>query len=214
LVRGFVEHSSSDDASPVGLPSEVRPPIAPGQYHFSRFGFDARRYARFNPSSRANLRIVGGGWLSGDPLPVQHRLSLGGPDILPGFGFRAQNCAPAGFADQAQTALCDRILAVQLEVRTRINLGLPFRINNRDFATLERVIGIQQADLVLFSDAGKGWLAGDGPGRVPSNRIPTFSEWKADVGIGIDAGGLGLYLAKAITDDLPLRVVLRLQRRF
>jgi len=214
LVHGLVEHSSSDDAAPVALPTAVRPQRAPGPYAFSKLWVDARRYARFSPALRVNARVVGGGWIDGDPLSVQRRVSLGGPDILPGFDFRALNCAPAGFEDPALTALCDRLLAVQLELRTRIGLNLPFHITNRDFSTLERIIGIQQADLVVLGNSGTAWLSGDGPGRVPSDRIPVLREWKGDAGLGVDAGGLGIYLAKSFTDNVPLKLVLRLQRRF
>ena len=214
LIHLHGEHSSSGDAAPVTLPADVRAPIEPGHYAFSRVWFDVRRFARFNPGSRVNGRLIGGGWVGGDPLAVQRRYSLGGPDILPGYGFRAMNCAPPGSTDQARTALCDRMLAVQLEVRTRINIGLPFRITNRDFSTLQRIVGIQQADLVIFGDGGKAWLTGDGPGRVPNNRIPNIGEWKFDAGIGVDGGGLGVYLARAFGVHVPLRVVVRLQRRF
>jgi hypothetical protein len=214
LIHARVEHSSSDDASPVALPADVRPPIPPGRYAFSRLWFDARRYARFNPTTEVGLRVVGGGWLGGDPLPVQRRASLGGPDILPGFGFRDLNCAPAGFADQAEASLCDRMLAVQLQVRADLNLGLPFRIRNTDLATLQQVLGIERADLVLFANAGKSWLTGDGPGRVPTDRIPVLREWDADAGGGLDFGGLAVYLARALTDDQPVRLIVRLQHRF
>ncbi|MEO8448382.1 MAG: hypothetical protein ABI647_01255 [Gemmatimonadota bacterium] len=214
LIHAHAEHSSSNDAAPVTLPTDVRAPIDLGHYSFSRVWFDVRRFARFNPTSRVNGRLVGGGWVAGDPLAVQRRYSLGGPDILPGYSFRAMNCAPPGSTDPALTALCDRMIAVQLEVRTRINVGLPFRITNRDFSTLQRIVGLQQADLVLFGDGGKAWLSGDGPGRVPNDRIPNLGEWKFDAGVGVDAGGLGVYLAKALSDNVPFRVVVRLQRRF
>ena len=36
------------------------------------------------------------GWLAGDPLPMQRRLSLGGLDLLPGYGFRASELRAAG----------------------------------------------------------------------------------------------------------------------
>src|SRR5439155_19404135 len=199
---------------PVALPTAVRPQRAPGPYAFSKLWVDARRYARFSPALRVNARVVGGGWIDGDPLSVQRRVSLGGPDILPGFDFRALNCAPAGFEDPALPALCGRLLAVPLELRTRIGLNLPFHITNRDFSTLERIIGIQQADLVVLGNSGTAWLSGDGPGRVPSDRIPVLREWKGDAGLGVDAGGLGIYLAKSFTDNVPLKLVLRLQRRF
>ena len=67
---------------------------------------------------------------------------------------------------------------------------------------------------MVFADAGSAWLAGDGPGRVPTDRIRALSEWKADVGVGFDAGGVALYLAKAVTDGEPIRIFLRLERRF
>jgi hypothetical protein len=213
-IQAHLETSRSDDASPVTLPTSVRAPIAPGRYEFSKIWFDVRRYARLNPAVRVNGRVVGGGWIDGDPLPVQRRVALGGPDILPGFGFRALNCAPVGFNDPAQTALCDRMLALQLEVRTHLSLGLPIRIRNADVATVQRILGIEQAELVVMWNAGKGRLTGEGPGRVPNNRIPRFGEWDADVGAGIDTGGLGLYLARGLTADRPVRVVVRLQRRF
>jgi hypothetical protein len=68
--------------------------------------------------------------------------------------------------------------------------------------------------VVLFGDLGTAWLAGDGKGQVPTNRIQTLGEWRSDLGIGIDAGTIGLYVAKAIADPEPIRFVFRLQRRF
>lgn len=213
-IAADYERSRSDDASPLSLPPTVRDPIPPGRYAFSKVRFDIRRYARFNPSSRVNARITGAGWVGGDQLPVQRRVSLGGPDILPGFGFRSLNCGPVGFIDQAQASLCDRMLAVQLEVRTPLPVSLPIRIRNADLAAIQQILGIEQADLVLMGNAGKAWLTGEGPGRVPNDRIPVLREWDADIGAGLDAGGIGLYVAKAVAVDRAFRFVLRLQRRF
>ena len=67
---------------------------------------------------------------------------------------------------------------------------------------------------MLFSDAGKAWLAGDGPGQVPVNRLPVLREWSLDLGIGLDAGEIGAYLAKSISSDESVKFVVRLQRRF
>jgi hypothetical protein len=67
---------------------------------------------------------------------------------------------------------------------------------------------------VVFADAGTAWLAGDGPGRVPSARLPSFRDWHADVGVGLSTGGFGIYLAKAIEEGEPVRLVVRLGRRF
>ncbi|HTL04296.1 MAG TPA: BamA/TamA family outer membrane protein [Gemmatimonadales bacterium] len=214
LAHGFLERSRSDDAAPLSLPGEVRDPIAPGRYAFTRFGLDLRRYARFNPSVRTAARVLAGGWLGGDPLPVQRRNSLGGPDLLPGYSFRSQNCAPAGLTDPARPALCDRYLAVQLEVRTRTRLGLPIPSSDPYLTGLQRIFAIREPDIVIFGDAGKAWITGEGPGRVPNNRIPVLREWEYDVGFGVDAGGLGLYLAQPLTRGQPLTFTLRLQRRF
>jgi hypothetical protein len=49
---------------------------------------------------------------------------------------------------------------------------------------------------------------------VPVNRIPSFREWKADFGVGLDAGQIGAYLAKGVSGDEPVRFLVRLQRRF
>jgi hypothetical protein len=105
-------------------------------------------------------------------------------------------------------------MAAQVELRSRLNLGLGYSYRDRWRRDLDQFIGIDQADLVVFLDAGKAWLSGDGPGRVPNDRIPSFNEWKADIGMGLDAGGFGLYLARALTDGQPLRASLRIDRRF
>jgi hypothetical protein len=214
LARGYWEQSHSDDAAPLSLPSEVRDPIPPGRYGFSRFWLDVRRYARFNPSVRTSARLIAGGWLSGDPLPVQRRLSLGGPDVLPGYSFRSQSCEPHGLTDPARPALCDRLIALQVEVRTRTRVGLPIPSPDPYLTGLQRLFAIREPDIIVFGDAGKAWITGEGPGRVPNDRIPVLREWQYDVGFGIDAGGLGFYLTQPLNQGLPLTFTMRLQRRF
>jgi len=214
LVGAWWEKSRSDDAAPISLPPEVRRPVAPGRYAFTQFRLDARRYARFNPSVRSSARLIAAGWLSGDPLPVQRRFSLGGPDILPGYPFRSQNCAPASLADPALPALCDRMLALQLEVRTRTRVGLPIPSADPYLTGLQRLFAIREPDIIIFGDAGKAWITGNGPGRVPNNRIPVLREWEYDVGFGVDAGGLGIYITQPLNHGLPLTFTVRLQRRF
>jgi hypothetical protein len=41
-----------------------------------------------------------------------------------------------------------------------------------------------------------------------------LDEWKWDIGVGIDAGQIGAYLVKALTDAEPVKFIVRLQRRF
>jgi hypothetical protein len=216
MLRGRWEHLTSDDIAPIALPTVVRPSLPTGGgYHTDRLALDLRRYSRLTPSLRVNARIRADGWIAGSRLPVQRRVSLGGPDLLPGFDSRAFTCTPVGFSDPANPALCDRMIVTQLEVRTRLGLNLGYRVPDREGNRRGRFIGIEEADLVLFSNAGKAWLAGGGPGQVPVNRIPVLNEWALDLGVGIDAGEIGAYLAKSVSDGgEPVKFVVRLQRRF
>jgi hypothetical protein len=215
LLHAGFEHSTSDDVAPITLPEAIRPAIPTGGgYAFDRLTLDFRRYSRLTPGLRVNTRLRADGWVGGDRLPLQRRVSLGGPDLLPGYAFRAFTCAPSGFADPAIPALCDRSISAQVEVRTRLGLNLGYRPRGREEGDPGRLIGIVEADLVFLTDAGKAWLAGDGPGQVRSDRIPSFREWKADIGVGLDAGAIGAYLAKSVTGGEPVRFLVRLQRRF
>jgi hypothetical protein len=193
----------------------IRPsPPTGGGYNTDRLSLDIRRYSRLTAALRVNGRVRADGWLAGGRLPVQRRVSLGGPDLLPGFGFRAYTCAPRGFNDPAMPALCDRMIATQLEVRTRLGLNLGYQMQDREGNRRGRFIGIEEADLVFFSDAGKAWLAGRGPGQVPPDRLPVLREWALDLGFGLDAGGIGAYLAKSISTGESVKFLVRLQRRF
>jgi hypothetical protein len=212
-VRLTWEHSASADVAPVGYPSTVRDPIpTDGSYAFHRFWIDARAYNRLTPSMRVNARLVGGGWAGGDPLPLQQRNSLGGPGGLPGYSFRHSTCNEGAPLDPARPALCDRSLLFQLEFRSRLDLGLLYRY--RDRTQVEQTFGVDQVDLVVHTDMGKAWLVGNGPGRVPSDKIPNLDEWMYDIGVGLDAGAIGVYLSKALNDGEPMRFFVRLQRRF
>jgi hypothetical protein len=99
-------------------------------------------------------------------------------------------------------------------VRTRVGVNLGYRMPDREGRGTGRFLGIEEADLVFFTDIGKAWLAGDGPGKVPVDRIPALKEWAADLGFGLDAGEIGAYLAKSASNDEPVKIVVRLQRRF
>jgi hypothetical protein len=215
MLRGRYEHITSDDIAPVALPQVVRPnPPTGGGYGTDRLSLDLRRYSRLTPRLQVNARVRADGWLAGGRLPVQRRVSLGGPDLLPGFGFRAFTCAPRGFVDPAMPALCDRMIVTQVEVRTRVGLNLGYRLPDREGTRQGRFLGIEEADLVFFTDAGKAWLAGSGPGQVPVNRIPVLKEWAADLGVGLDAGEIGAYLAKSVSSGESVKFIVRLQRRF
>jgi hypothetical protein len=215
MIRGRFEHLTSDDIAPVALPTVVRPsPPTGGGYGTDRLSLDVRRYSRLTPGLRVNARLRADGWIAGDRLPIQRRVSLGGPDLLPGFDFRSFSCTPRGFSIPGDPALCDRMIATQVEVRTRIGVNLGYRLPGRESTRPGRFIGIEEADLVFFTDAGKAWLAGPGPGQVPVNRLPVLREWSMDLGLGLDAGEVGAYLAKSVSSGESVKFLVRLQRRF
>jgi hypothetical protein len=225
LLRTTLERSGSKDVTPqAGVPAAVRGAIpTDGSYAFSRLFLDVRRYARVSPSGRVNLRLLAGGWLGGDPLPLQRRLSLGGPDPLTGYDFRHSACnrdiADPAFAGSL-VAACDRVLALQAEYRGHLKLNwsyTPFG-TGRDEGDEEQqggtLLRLEGPDLVVFGDAGQAWLVGNGPGRLPSDRLPTLGSWLAELGLGVDWGGFGVYVAKAVTTGERLRFTVRLDHRF
>ncbi len=215
-ARVGLEYTGGEDVAPVDLPVTVRPPIpTDGSYEFARATLDLRGYRRLGGRQTLSGRLLGEGWIGGDPLPLQRRVSLGGPGLLDGYAFRTFDCSSeSGYHDPAQPALCDRMLLAQVEYRQRFRLGLTRRIADAERPDVERVVGIEEADFVVFADAGSAWLAGEGPGRVPSGKLPSAEAWHAEVGAGLSTGGLGIYLAKAIEEGEPVRLVVRLQRRF
>ncbi len=125
--------------------------------------------------------------------------------------------------DPAITGLCDNVLLFQGEYRGRLSFDW-FSGDDDDFGRRygatrhhtrrDDVVDDSDFDwfddgwfdgptLVLFSNAGAGWLAGQSVGTL-----------NFDVGAGIELGGLGFYVAKAIKEDEPVRVTLRISRRF
>ncbi len=219
LVIATFERGGSKDVAPQpGVPVAVRDNIpTDGSYRFNRVWLDLRRYSRVSPSGRLNLRLVAGGWAGGDPLPLQRRVSLGGPEVLPGYGFRQAACNQSIIAVEyfdTRVAACDRVLAVQAEYRGHISLHWSYNPGREEAGRGETLIRLEGPDLVVFSEAGQAWLVGSGPGRVPSGSIPGLSSWLADVGLGVDWGGFGVYVAKAVTVGQPLRFTLRLEHRF
>jgi hypothetical protein len=201
-------------------PSSRPRPYSDGDFvEYNRGFIDARTYLMLSPSGQISLRVLGGGWMSGDPLPMQRRLSVEGPSALPGFDFRdvttvfdTGTCSIG--SPMGRPAECDRIALAQLEYRGALRLDIG---DWREDAG--RYIGARtEASWVMFVDAGRGWMVGDPVGdesTYPQDEIPALNSFRSDVGIGFDFGGIGIYAAKAISrPEEPVNFFLRLHRRF
>ncbi len=212
--RGSGRTTSFGTVSP-----DVRDPDADGLTTYARGFVDMRRYNRLSPEGQLNLRLVAGGWLNGDELPLQRRLSLGGPGSLPGYPFRRTGsgedvlqCSgtdiPLGVPAQ-----CERMVLVQAEYRGDLWMSL-----FGDFDHSWRRGGWRhRAQWVVFADAGRGWLVGPRQGdmRYPKDKLPSLSTFKTDIGVGFDAGLIGIFVAKSVSDsDEPPNFFVRVGRRF
>jgi hypothetical protein len=210
----------------IGSPLNVDPvtgtllPTTPEPVQYTRGFLDVRRYNRIAPNMSLNVRIVAGGWLAGDELPSERKLSLGGPGTLPGYSFRETTLAPDvlqcsnGIVQAGTPAECDRIALAQLELRGRFFAGA-LRDDASDDWWRPGLNG--RMEWVLFADIGRGWLVGpqDGGVSYPSGLLPPLSSYKTDIGLGIDFGGIGVYAAKSVTDGSQNpQFIVRLARRF
>jgi hypothetical protein len=190
-----------------------------GRVGYTRGLLDVRRYNRLSPRSQVNLRFVAGGWLGGDELPLQRRLSVDGPGALPGFDFRRMDagedvatCGGGGFAPGGRPAQCERIALVQAEYRGDLHFDL-FGDSEWD----DLIQAGENAAWIIFFDAGRGWLVRSGSGSVGygAGQIPSLSTFLTDVGVGLDLRLIGFYVAKSLSDaHEPLNFFVRLRHRF
>ena len=218
-LRGTLDFTQSNDATPQPLPLSVRDSLTPNtSYNFTRAWFDLRSYFRLSQSGRLNVRFILGGWAGGDPLPLQRRLSIGGTEPLPGYEFRQvacnENITNPAFAGSS-VAACDRVVSLQAEYRGRLSIFSRYNPETGQAEGMGFVTRfLRGPDFVVLGDAGQAWLVGNGPGHIPSDNIPALDSWLADLGVGIDWGGLGVYVAKAVNANQPLRLTVRLEHRF
>ena len=192
----------------------------PGPITYSRGFLDLRRYNRLSRQSQLNMRVVFGGTLSGDPLPLERRLSVDGPGALPGYGFREERTGPdvgtcsLNASVAGRPVECDRIALAQIEYRG--NLHFVFG-GDWDDSSIRYGSSHGDADWVLFADAGRGWLVGDSASALTysRNQLPPLSTFRSDVGLGVEVGTVGVYAAKSMAPPIePLRFFVRLRRRF
>lgn len=218
FVRGDLEHAFADIMAyaPRSAPL-TQPP--PGRIQYARGFLDLRRYNRVSPDAQLNVRVVTGGWLNGDPLPLQRRFAVDGPGALPGFDFRADNtlssltCTTTGAAVPGLPGQCDRMALAQVEYRGDLHLDL-FTNWDDDDHMRSRSTGVW----VFFADAGRGWLVG--PENADSmtysrSQLPPPSSFKTDLGVGLDFDVVGFYVAKAMTAPRqPANFFVRVRHRF
>ncbi len=206
-LRATLRRVTSSDLSPLSLPTSIRSQLPFTDYASDAVELDVRRYLQLGPTASLHLRFLARGWLGGDPLLTQDRLSMGGGDVLPGYLFRDGNCERRRTPDPANPALCDRQMAIQAEYHRELNVNLSMRVGRY-------TLGLNHPALVLFGNTGSAWLSGDSAGRVPNHRIQKISEWQSDVGVGLDNRWVALYLAKSLVGAGPVRLTLRLRPRF
>jgi hypothetical protein len=101
------------------------PPLRPAGTPTVTYGrglVDLRRYNRLSPTTWINARLVLGGWLHGDELPLERRFSVGGIGTIPGFDFRkyepgtldVSQCSRRGQPPPGNPAQCARVGLAQL----------------------------------------------------------------------------------------------------
>jgi hypothetical protein len=193
-----------------------------GDVDYTRGFFDVRRYNRLGPKAQLNLRLVAGGWLGGDPLPFERRLSVDGPGALPGYGFRAAHAGPdVGTCNSGVitpvAAACDRIALAQIEYRGDLRIGFL-----EDWQDWPRRYHSAHGDVtwVVFADAGRGWRVSDGAPGVANityggGTLPSLSTFRSDIGAGLDFSGVGIYGAKSMSaPSEPMNFFVRLMHRF
>lgn len=215
LLADFERGAGWIDAAGPTSPGVREAPLGTTRYH--RGFLDLRRYNRIAPNAQLNLRLVLGGWLSGDPLPLQRRLSIDGPGTVPGFDFRTAGGTDVGTCSEAaapagRPAQCERVALTQLEYRNDLHVSI-----SHGSGTSRRTRFRADGAWVFFADAGRGWLV-NSPGsalNLGRHELPPLSSYRTDIGAGLDFDHLGVYLAKALSvPNEPLNVFVRVRHRF
>jgi hypothetical protein len=186
---------------------------------YARAFLDLRRYNRVTPDARLNFRVVAGGWMNGDPLPLQRRFAVDGPGGVPGYDFRTPSSAnlltcTSGALVPGIPGQCDRMALAQVEYRGDLHFDLFTDWEDDDYMR-------SHADgmWVFFADAGRGWLVGPAATAdeltYDRNVLPPLSTFRTDLGIGLDFDLFGVYVAKSMSspNERP-NFFLRVRHRF
>lgn len=236
LINAEFEHGKSDAArlAPLTPLARASAPGSVGPITYQRGFLDLRRYNRVSPEGQLNFRLVVGGSVGRDPLPVQRRFSLGGPGSLPGFDFRRPiagddvlTCTedlttvdPLHPLPEGRPAQCERVALVQAEYRgdLRIGIGGIEPGDEPDESRWPRFRIHQVGQWVVFADAGRGWLVG--PARIGdlqyhATQFPALNTFRTDVGAGVDFDVIGFFIAKSTSHpDESMNFFVRLRHRF
>ncbi|MDZ7631364.1 MAG: hypothetical protein U5K74_08465 [Gemmatimonadaceae bacterium] len=212
LGRGTHETFGTEIAAPVSS--------AGRRVQYGRALLDLRRYSRLSPTSQLNTRLIVGGWLHGDPLPLQRRLSLSGPGANTGFGFRQRISTPDGLqcsgsvALSGAPALCDQMILVSTDYRHDINWLV-------DLFAGARMIQPDRSGYggwVIFTDVGRGRLQNPRSPRVPTpaGAPRGLDALHVSLGAGLELGQGGVYVSRAISSPASpgVQVFVRLVRRY
>ena len=206
----------------------VRDRSITGETTYDRLFVDLRRYNRISPDAQLNVRVVAGGWLSGDDLPLQRRFSVGGPGTLGGYDFRRtlgptdvwqcstpERTTSSLARPMGRPAQCERFAMVQAEFRGDLHVD-PFGVLDEERDRRRAGWG-RGTQWVLFADAGRGWLVGvpDQHLFYRSGAFPQLSTFRTDLGIGLVLDNVGVYASKSVSDGkAPINIFVRLQPRF
>lgn len=199
-------------SAPVGQP-------APSRLYYTRGFADVRSYNRISPDAQVNFRIVAGGWLNGDPLPLQKRFAVDGPGSMPGYDFRSPSASnvltcTSGAYVIGLPGQCDRMALAQVEYRGDLHFDLFTDWEDDHYARSH-----SDGNWVFFADAGRGWLVGTPMAgdemTYSSNSLPAISTFRTDIGLGLDFDLFGVYVAKSMSQPKePANFFVRIRHRF
>jgi hypothetical protein len=206
--------------------TELSAPVAPSPaagariVRYGRGMLDIRRYSRLSRTSQINARLIVGGWLHGDALPLQRRLSLSGPGASSGFGFRQRITTPDRLQCTNQLtlpgspALCDRMVLLSVDYRHDIK----WLVDLFGGARLIQPDRSGYGGWVLFTDTGRGWLVTPrvAPEPRPAGAATGVNALHTSLGAGLEIGQGGVYVAKAVGAPASrgVQVFVRLVRRY